>query len=117
MENNKKGPYFPGKQVLVFNRSRTLIAVFRSIRSAAMVTHCNPQAVSFVCVGRSMSAGGFYFRHLHPDIYIEIDDLDRLSLEEYDRLCNNDRQYHTTREMVRRAEFDIKIRTKKSKQL
>lgn len=115
MTNNKRGPFHEPKQVLIFNRARTLIAVFRSIRSAAIVTYCNSQAISFACTGRAMSSGGFYFRHLHPDVYIEIDDLDRLSLEEYDRLCNNNRQYHTGKEMVRRAESDIKLRTKKSK--
>lgn len=117
MENNKTKIFFDGKQVLVFNRARTLIAVFRSIRSAAMAIHCNPTGVSFACIGRAISSGGFYFRHLHPDVYVEIDDLDKLSLEEYDRLCNNNRQYHTIREMVRREESDIKLRTKKSKRI
>lgn len=113
MENNNKFAYHAAKQVLIFNRARTLIAVARSIRSAAELSHCNPQSVSCACTGENISSGGFYFRHLHPDVYLEMDDLDRLSLNEYDRLCKNDRVYYSTKEMVRKEKTFMKSRITK----
>ena len=45
------------------------------------------------CKGEYAQAAGFYFRRLHPDVEIEMADLDTLPLEEYDRLCGEVRRY------------------------
>jgi hypothetical protein len=89
------------KNVLVFNGARVLIAVVRSLRSAAEFSGGNLQAISFSCTGKYISTGGFYFRHVHPDIEIEITDLDNLKLEEYDIMCGEERRYHTMRKMAK----------------
>ena len=70
-----KGPFLPSKQLLVFNGAYVLIAVVRSLHSAAELTKGNLQAISFCCTGKYVCSGGLYFRHLHPDVEIELADL------------------------------------------
>jgi len=91
------------KLVLVFNASKVLIAIVRSLHSAAQLSGGNLQAISFCCVGKYVSSGGFYFRHVHPNIEIELSDLDNLKLDEYDKLCGeHERRYHPRKDMVKR---------------
>jgi len=92
------------KMVLVFNGARVLIAVLRSLHSAAEFSGCNLQAISFSCTGKYISTGGYYYRHIHPDIQLEINDIDNLTLEEYDKLCGHDRKYHTTKKMAKKRD-------------
>ena len=75
------------KMVLIFNGAQVLIAVTRSLHSAAELTKGNLQSISFCCTGRYVYSGGFYFRHLHDDVEIEMSDLGTLLLQEYDELC------------------------------
>ena len=42
----------------------------------------------------------FDYRQLHPDILLEMDDLDELTLKEYDDLCGVNRKYISTRKMA-----------------
>lgn len=106
------------KMVLVFNGARVLIGISRSMHSAALMTGSNLQAISFCCSGKYISTNGFYFRHVHPDIEIEITDLDTLKLEEYDQMCGQQRRYHPVREMARKRNNikkkrdDIKLKIK-----
>lgn len=86
--------------VLIFNSARVLIAVARSIHSAAEMTHGNLQSISFCCTGRYSRSGAFYYRHLHPDVLVDLDDLDNLQLEEYDKLCGVKREYVPKRRMA-----------------
>ena len=98
----RKSNFKEPKNVLVFNGARVLIAIVRSLHSASILSGGNLQAISFCCTGKYISTGGFYFRHVHPDIEIEIGDLDTLKLDEYDRMCGEKRRYHSVREMARR---------------
>ena len=100
------------KPVLVFNASRILIAIVRSLHSAAQLSAGNPQAISFCCNGRYISTGGFYFRHVHQNVEIETTDLNNLKLEDYDELCGEmNRRYHLRKEMVKKRV----AKTKKAK--
>ena len=90
------------KNVLVFNGARILIAIVRSLHSAAEFSTCNLQAISFSCTGKYISTGGFYFRHFHPEIEIEIQGLDNLKLEEFDIMCGQKRRYHSVRDMAKK---------------
>lgn len=96
--------------MLVFNGARVLIAVIRSLHTASSLTGGNPQAISFCCTGKYVSTGGLYFRHIHPDIEIEFSDLDALSLDDYDKLCGEEREYHSVREMARMRNKINKVR-------
>jgi hypothetical protein len=110
----RKSNFKEPKNVLVFNGARVLIAVVRSLHSASTLSSGNLQAISFACTGRYISTGGFYFRHVHPDIEIEMNDLDNLKLEDYDHLCGTKRRYHSVREMARKREL-ITEKKRKSK--
>lgn len=46
-----KGPFLPSKQLLVFNGAYVLIAVVRSLHSAADFSGINLQSISFSCIG------------------------------------------------------------------
>ena len=74
------------KMVLIFNGAQVLVAVTRSLHSAAELTKGNLQAISFCCTGKYVCSGGLYFRHLHP--------------EDYDALCGEKRTYYPVRKMA-----------------
>lgn len=104
MTTTPKGPFLPSKTVLVFNGAYVLIAIIRSLHSAADFSDINLQAISFACTGKYVASGGFYFRHAHPDVQIEMADLDNLRLQEYDRLCGATRRYFSVREMAHKRQ-------------
>lgn len=94
------------KKVLIFNSSRVLVAIVRSLHSASELTGGNLQSISFTCTGRYVSAGGYYYRHIHPDVEVTTEDLDELKLPDYDKLCGEKRRYHSSREMNRRHKLE-----------
>ncbi|MBF0648573.1 hypothetical protein IR083_07060 [Dysgonomonas sp. GY75] len=47
-----------------------------------------------------MKRNGYYFRHVSPDILIELEDLNNLKLEEYDKMCGEKRNYHPSRQVA-----------------
>ena len=98
----RKSSFKRPKTVLIFNGARILIAVVRSLHSAAELTGGNLQAISFCCTGKYVCSGGFYFRHLHPEVEIDVEDLDTLQLQNYDGLCGEKRTYHSVRKMARK---------------
>lgn len=85
--------------VLIFNGARKLVSITRSLHVAAEMTFCNLQAISFCCTGKYVQSCGYYFRHLDPRVLVEIEDLDSLTVEEYDRLCGESRKYYSIRMM------------------
>ena len=87
-------------KVLIFNGARALVAVVRSLCSAAELTNNRASAVQNCCTGKTVRSGLYYYRQLHPDVLIEMDDLDNLTLEEYDNLCGAKRKYISTRKMA-----------------
>ena len=87
-------------KVLIFNGARVLVAVVRSLCSAAELTNNRASAVHNCCTGKTVRSGLYYYRQLHPDVLIEMDDLDSLTLEEYDNLCCAERKYISTRKMA-----------------
>lgn len=84
----------------MFNEHRILIAVIKSLHVATQVTKITAQTISLCCTGQRISSNGFYFRHSDPNVKIDTDDdIDVLTLEEYDELCSVTRQYHSVSEM------------------
>lgn len=98
----RKSKFKEPKNVLIFNGARVLISITRSLQAASLLTGGNLQAISFCCLGKYISTGGFYYRHIHPDIEIDLTDLDKLNLEDYDEMCGEKRRYHTVREMAKK---------------
>ena len=87
-------------KVLIFNGARVLVAIVRSLHCAAELTHENKSAIHNCCTGKSVRSGIYYYRQLHPDILLDMDDLDKLTLNEYDDLCGIKRKYISTRKMA-----------------
>ena len=79
--------------MLLFGHTRILVAVFKAMQSCAEITGTSVKTVSRACKREYAQAAGFYFRRLHPDVEIEMADLDTLRVEEYDRLCGEVRRY------------------------
>ncbi len=91
------------KMVFIFNEHRILTFVAKSLYSASEAFRISAQTISLCCTGKRISSNGFYFRHSHPNIRIDIyEDVDKLTLEEYDQLCGVNKRYHSTREMKKR---------------
>ena len=86
--------------MLIFNGARVLVAIVRSLHCAAELTHENKSAIHNCCTGKSVRSGAYYYRQLHQDILLEMDDLDKLTLKEYDDLCGVTRKYISTRKMA-----------------
>ena len=97
----RKSKFRRPQTILIFNGARVLIAIVRSLRCAAELTKDSRSAIHNCCVGKSRRSGIFYYRQLHPDILIDLSDLDNLKLEEYDSLCGVQRKYISTKDMAR----------------
>lgn len=50
-----------------------------------------------------MSSQGFYFRHLPDDIEVTLEDLGKLKIDEYDKLCGVKRKLYPNRSMSRKG--------------
>ena len=87
-------------QILIFNAAGELVAIVRSLHCAAELTHENKSAIHNCCTGKSVRSGAYYYRQLHPDILLEMDDLDKLTLKEYDDLCDVKRKYISIRKIA-----------------
>ena len=109
----RKSLFKEPKQVLIFNNAKVLVAITRSLHSAAQLTFCNLQSISFCCTGRYIMTGGYYFRHVNPNILIGLDDLDNLKLEEYDKMCGEKRIYYTIHQLAKKRESMVKYRKAK----
>jgi hypothetical protein len=114
----KRQKYKDPKNVLIFNPLQVLIAVVRSATSAAELTGGNVQSISFACTGKYVTLGGYYFRYVHLDVKINIEQLNVLKLKEYDQMCGEERTYykkkklylleqHYQRKMVKKWEKQI----------
>lgn len=104
MSNENERPFFTleavaGLQRRVCTHRRGALAAQRGGFSGI-----NLQSISFSCTGKYVATGGFYFRHAHPDVQIDLSDLDNLTLQEYDRLCGVERRYFTVREMAHKRQ-------------
>lgn len=77
------------------------MAIVRSLHCAAELTHENKSAIHNCCAGKTVRSGVYYYRQLHPDILIDLSDLDNLKLEEYDSMCGDQRKYISPKEMAR----------------
>lgn len=104
------------KVVLVFNSTRKLIAIIRSLHTASEIMFGNLQSMSCCCTGKYSQSCGYYFRHLDPRVLIEIDDLDSLTVDEYDRICGKERKYYSLRTMSRKWRNAEKLRKAKKRE-
>ncbi len=89
--------------VFVFNEHRVLTSVIKSLYSASQAYRISAQTISLCCTGKRISSNGYYFRHSDPNVRIDLyEDMDNLTVEEYDELCGVQKKYHSTSEMKKR---------------
>lgn len=99
----KQRPFRESKAVLVFNGAQVLIGIMRSLNAASEFSGGNLQSISYACAGHYISSGGYYYRFIHENVEVGIEDIGSLQIREYDRLCGGeDRKYHTVRDMAQR---------------
>ena len=74
-------------QVLIFNATGELVAIARSIRSAAELTKVDENDIKLCCKNRQNRTEQYYFRYnVEPPI---VDDtLGKLTIAEYNKLCD-----------------------------
>ena len=73
-------------QILIFNASGELVAIARSIRSAAELTKIDENEIKLCCENRQNRTEQYYFRYnVEPPI---VDDTrGKLTIAEYNKLC------------------------------
>ena len=74
-------------QILIFNATGELVAIARSIRSAAELTKVTENEIKLCCENRQNRTEQYYFRYnVEPPI---VDDtLGKLTIAEYNNLCD-----------------------------
>ena len=74
-------------QILIFNAAGELVAIARSIRSAAELTKADENEIKLCCESRLSTSGQFCFRY-NVESLIADDTLGKLTIDEYDNLCD-----------------------------
>ena len=74
-------------QILIFDAARELVAIARSVRSAAELTKVAENEIKLCCENRLSISGQFCFRY-NVDPSIADDTLGKLTIDEHDNLCD-----------------------------
>ena len=74
-------------QILIFNAAGELVAIAKSIRSAAELTKVDENDIKLCCENRLSISGQYCFRY-NVDPSIADDTLGKLTIAEYDKLCD-----------------------------
>ena len=74
-------------QVLIFNATGELVAIARSIRSATELTKVDENDIKLCCENQLSISEQYCFRY-NVEPLIADDTLDKLNIEEYDKLCD-----------------------------
>ena len=74
-------------QILIFNAESALVAIARSIRSAAELTKVAENEIKLCCENRLSISGQYCFRY-NVESSISDDAFGKLTIDEYDNLCD-----------------------------
>ena len=74
-------------QILIFNASGELVAIARSVRSAAELTKVDENEIKLCCEDRQNRTEQYYFRY-NTEPPIVNDTLGKLTIAEYNKLCD-----------------------------
>lgn len=88
-------------QIVAFDATYILSAMFKSISEAAAITGTLRQSLIKAAYGDIISVNGRYWRAVPSDFQIEPDDLGNLTLFEFDTAIGVDRKIYSTRKMVK----------------
>lgn len=89
--------------IVAFDSSYILVAIFKSISEAATLTNTIRQSLIKAAYGSIISVNKRYWRVVPPDFQIEPDDVDKLTLFEFDEAVGDDRKIYTTRKMLKNS--------------
>ena len=74
-------------QILIFNAAGELVAIARSIRSAAELTKVDDNEIKLCCENRQNPSKQYCFRY-NVESSIADDAFGKLTIDEYDNLCD-----------------------------
>ena len=74
-------------QILIFNAAGELVAIARSIRSAAELTKVDENDIKLCCENQSSDSGQYCFRY-NVESSIADDTFGKLTIDEHDKLCD-----------------------------
>ena len=74
-------------QILIFNAAGELVAIARSIRSAAELTNVDENEIKLCCKNRLHISGQYCFRYNVDPSIVGDDAFGKLTIDEYDKLC------------------------------
>ena len=74
-------------QILIFNAAGELVAIARSIRSAAELTKVDENEIKLCCENRQNRTEQYYFRYNDESPIVD-DTLGKLTIAEYNKLCD-----------------------------
>ena len=75
-------------QVLIFNVTGELVAIARSIRSAAELTKVDENDIKLCCENRLSISRQYCFRYNVDPSIADDDAFGKLTIDEYDKLCD-----------------------------
>ena len=75
-------------QILIFNAAGELVAIARSIRSAAELTKVVENEIKLCCENRQNRTEQYYFRYNVEPSIVGDDAFGKLTIDEYDKLCD-----------------------------
>ena len=75
-------------QILIFNAAGELVAIARSIRSAAELTKVDENEIKLCCENRQNRTEQYYFRYNVEPSIVGDDAFGKLTIDEYDKLCD-----------------------------
>ena len=74
-------------QIIIFNATGEFMAIARSIRSVAELTKVDENDIKLCCENRLNISGQYCFRYNVKPLIAD-DTLDKLTIDEYDKLCD-----------------------------
>lgn len=89
--------------IVAFDASYVLVAIFKSISEAAILTGTIRQSLIKAAYGDIISVNKRYWRVVPPDFQIEPDDVGHLTLFEFDAAIGEDRKIYSTRKMLKNS--------------
>ena len=75
-------------QILIFNAAGELVAIARSIRSAAELTKVDENDIKLCCENQSSDSGHYCFRYNADPTIADDDAFGELTIAEYNKLCD-----------------------------
>ena len=75
-------------QILIFNATGEFMAIARSIRSAEELTKVDENEIKLCCETRLNISGQYCFRYNVDPSIADDDAFDKLTIDEYDKLCD-----------------------------